>query len=42
MVGEYHSERMLNCLTRKYSDKYKFYKERMFIRKDRGLVLCDA
>lgn len=42
MVGEYHSERMLYQLTRKYSDEYELYKERMFIRKNRELVLCDA
>lgn len=42
MAGEYHSERMLYQLTCKYSDEYEFYKERMFISKDRELFLCDA
>lgn len=42
MVGEYHSGKLLYHLTRKYGSEYEFYKERIFIRKDRVLVLYDA
>ena len=42
MVGEHHSEKLLYHLTCKYDSEYEFYKERMFIRKNRELVLCEA
>lgn len=42
MVGECHSGKLLYHLTRKYGNEYEFYKERLFIRKDRALVLYDA
>lgn len=41
MLGEYHSGKLLYHLTRKYGNEYEFYKERIFIRKARALVLCE-
>ena len=42
MVGESHSERLLYHLTRKYGDKYEFYKEKLFIKKDREIIIIDG